>query len=152
MKQSKGGSLVGDTGWVWGPGLAAAATASCAARGGHTQLHWDENSKCSRVAREQLLWEQAEEEFSHSEGASWGKIQEFSAAVEGRKAGRGMGSAWGLLFQTHQAGGLCCPPGTAWVMAPWHQGPGVTSVLVCLSYVQGGSGIELGCEQSHGQP
>lgn len=41
----KGGSLVGDTGWVWGPGLVAAVTASCAARGGRTQLHWDENSK-----------------------------------------------------------------------------------------------------------
>lgn len=61
---------------------------SCAQRGGsRTQLHRDENSKCGWVAREQLLWEQAEEEFSHSEGASWGKIQEFSAAMEGKKAG-----------------------------------------------------------------
>lgn len=138
---------MGDTGWVWGPGLAAAAPASCAARGGRTQLHWDENSKCGWVAKEQLLWERAEE-FSHSEGASWGKIQAFSAALEGRKAGGGMGTAWALLFQTRQAGCLCCPPGTAWVMAPWHQGPGVTSVFVCLSHVQGGPGAELECEQS----
>lgn len=152
MKQSQGSSLVRDAGWVWGLGLVAVATASCAARGGHTQLHWDENSKCSRVAREQLLWERAEEEFSHSEGASWGKIQEFSAAVEGKKAGRGMGTAKGLLFQTRQAESLCCLPASAWVMAPWHQGPGVTSVFLCLSHVQGGSGAGPGCEQSPGKP
>lgn len=63
-----------------------------------------------------------------------------------------MGTAWGLLFQMQQAGCLCCPPSTAWVMAPWHQGPEVTSVFVCLSHVEGGSGTELGCEQSHDQP
>lgn len=79
-EHAKGDSLVRvDAGWVWGPGsvagLAAASAALCAAPGGRTQLHRDENSKCGWVAREQLLWERAEEEFSHSEGASWGKIQ-----------------------------------------------------------------------------
>lgn len=90
-------------------GLLVVAAASCAARGGHTQLHRDENSKCGWVAREQLLWEQAEEEFSHSEGASWGKIQEFSAAMEGKQAGWGDGAAWGLLFPPHQPGDVVPP-------------------------------------------
>ena len=107
-ERAKAGSLVRvDAGWVWGPGLAAgpvaALAALCAARGGRTQLHGDENSKCGWVAREQLLWEQAEEEFSHSEGASWGKIQEFSAAMEGRQAGRGDGDCLGIAAPTAPA-------------------------------------------------
>lgn len=88
----------GRAGWAGSPvPVAGPSAAWCAARGGRAQLHRDENSKCGRVAREQLPWERAEEEFSHSEGASWGKIQEFSAAVEGRKAGRGDGERWGEL-------------------------------------------------------
>lgn len=45
-----------------------------------------------------------EEEFSHSEGASWGKIQEFSAAVEGRQAGWGDGACPGIAAATAPAG------------------------------------------------
>lgn len=88
----------GRAGWAGSPvPVAGPSAAWCAARGGRAQLHRDENSKCGRVAREQLPWERAEEEFSHSEGASWGKIQEFSAAVEERKALRGDGERWGEL-------------------------------------------------------
>lgn len=122
-----------DAWWIWGPGTAAgpvaAAAASCAARGGRTQLHRDENSKCGWVAREQLLWERAEEEFSHSEGASWGKIQEFSAAVEGRQAGRGDGDCLGIAAPTALArdarAALPALPGL------WHPGTEVLGSPAC---------------------
>lgn len=124
----------GRAGWAGSPvPVAGPSAAWCAARGGRAQLHRDENSKCGRVAREQLPWERAEEEFSHSEGASWGKIQEFSAAVEERKALQGDGERWGELAPvaavragpfghclgcSNQARGVPVSPAPCWGWAP----------------------------------
>lgn len=81
-----------------------------------------------------------EEEFSHSEGASWGKIQEFSAAVEGRQAGRGDGDRPGIAAPTALARGahvtLPALPGL------WHLGTevlGSPTCQWCLSHGQRGS-------------
>lgn len=81
-----------------------------------------------------------EEEFSHSEGASWGKIQEFSAAVEGRQAGRGDGDRPGIAAPTAPARGahvtLPALPGL------WHLGTevlGSPTCQWCLSHGQRGS-------------
>lgn len=122
-------------------------------RGGCTQLHRDENSKCGWVAREQLLWEQAEEEFSHLEGASWGKIQEFSAAVEGRQAGWGDGDRLGTVAPTTQARDACA----ALPALPGPQHPGVEvlgSPMRCGICHMGSVALQAGtvCGQPMAQP
>lgn len=67
-----------------------------------------------------MPWERAEEEFSHSEGASWGKIQEISAALEKRKAGRGVGGAAAMRKAGAAGSGHCLACSTQ------AQSPGVT--------------------------